>query len=941
MFECVAVSPYAESLALAVKQYSERLSDRAHRLWAKTGDSGNFLSLPQHLFDAGCVAACLWDEWASTQLKAFLSSRMGITETDARTVCVWLAAVHDIGKATRSFQAQIRFRDGADLILESLAEAGLDTTFDDLEGNAWFPHALASRIILFDWLHERSVPNGISHRLATVVDAHHGVPSMPSARRRASDILSEYPEEWLSVQREILDEVARWTGIRPILKKLSNLDAPTVVALTGLVIQADWVSSNQRGFRVGVLEDQVERLNHGMRDVELTKPWRMRDLSSDASQAFSQSFDWPEDFTPRSVQKHAFDAASKWTKPGLMIIEAPTGEGKTEAGLVAAQLLAKRTGAQGVAVAAPTMATANGLFDRVVNWAQRSAGNSEPQSLYLAHSKNRLSKGYEDLLFREIAVDSDSDGSVTAGHWYQSPKKGLLSNFVVGTIDQMLMMVLQMKHSMLRHVSLAGKVVIIDEVHSFDAYMSEYLHMLLTWFAQYRVPVILMSATLPLKKKQELIDAYRWGKGPAGNVHSTGYPLITLADESGVEEIAVPPQKDQIPISFELIPDELEFSVELLESKLSEGGCALVICNTIQRAQEAYKTIDTVFPGSVELHHSGFIASERVLKEEKLLQDLGAKSHRGEGRPELKIVVATQVAEQSLDIDADLLITDIAPIDLFIQRTGRIHRHVRPESDRPMSVRKPQVFIRGVKSSGDSPEFDPGTAFIYGEKLLISTLALFKDYGYSGVFNRPADIAPWVQTVYSRTQVEPEWNAAWELATADFETEKSEKQRKAMGYRFPVPFAANNIDALFTRLIDKSVEGKRGSAAEDEALGLAQVRDADQSIEVIVIRDSEYGYTPWNGEVDVAYSDFDELSWPVAREVAASTVRLPSKVGRFDSDFQEVIDDLERQTPESWASHSLLRGQVALRFDSHGNASAGRWKFHYSSETGLETAQVE
>ena len=295
-----------------------------------------------------------------------------------------------------------------------------------------------------------------------------------------------------------------------------------------------------------------------------------------------------------------------------------------------------------------------------MNWARNTTETGAVSSLYLAHSKNQLSKPFRDLRFRDINEDADdpsTNGEVVASSWMSGRRRGLLSNIVVGTVDQVLMLALRQRYSMLRHAALAGKIIIFDEIHSYGAYTSDYLATTLEWLAHYGATVIMMSATLPSAEREKLIEAYT-GNSVDGN--SDAYPLITVASENSLRYVTPEQSPTNLEARIAIIDDAITALEELLEQLLIDGGVALVICNTIARAQEVYSTLIAAYPGEVELHHAGFMAWQRSEKEDQLRQELGPDSHRGEGRPWRKIVVATQVAEQSLDIDADVLVTDLA-----------------------------------------------------------------------------------------------------------------------------------------------------------------------------------------------------------------------------------------------------------------------------------------
>lgn len=925
-------------------------SRAARALWAKSGDDREretgeepWLALPQHMADSAGVAGLLWDLWTPVSVRARLCAGTGLSEADARGLLSWLAAVHDVGKATLSFQLQLDARAGFEHFSERLREGGLPTTPTVHERMLErLPHGLASQVIVQSWLRARGVRPGIARPLSGVLDAHHGAPSRRGLRGPATTALTQDTTPWREVREELLDHAAALTGIDTVLPRLGGrLVASDQTLLTALVIMADWIASNADAFPLtedGMAEARAEE---GFATIGLTAPWEpsppVEDGTLDAH--LRDRFDWPDEYVSRPVQQVVAHACHELDGPGLMIVEAPTGEGKTEAALLAAELLGAASGSGGVLVAAPTMATADGLFTRVLDWMRR-AGDTQVTSMFLAHSKNLLNADFDRLRFRGVSAEPETargaeqatGGEVIASQWLTGRKKGVLSTVCVATVDQVLLMALQARHSMLRHLGLAGKVVVIDEVHAYDAYMSEYLGTALAWLARYRVPVVLLSATLPRATKRDLLQAYRQevedGDPPE---LSTVYPLVTTVGPHGVREHPVTSRGRDLQATLEIIEDATTPLVSRLVEETAEGGCALVICNTVRRAQETYFALKDAFPGEVELHHAAFLASARVAKESALRRALGPDAHRGAGRPHRRIVVATQVAEQSLDIDVDLLVTDIAPVDLVIQRIGRLHRHPRPAGDRPERLRAPRVLLRGVLSQ-EPPEFDGGTTAVYDPAILLATLAALQEGALVTGFTRPDDIAPLVQRVYGEQPPIPDtWREAWRSAHADRAASMERSRRRSATYRIPVPARSTTLDELFT-VQDSDVHTLPG-----EAQGLAQVRDSDPTVEVIPIRLGDHGgYRPLTGTSTAEeWSPDAPPSGEVARDLAAATVRLPAFLTRFDRRLDQVLDQLERTTPVGWQQSALLRGQLALPLAADGTVGLAGRVLRYDEELGL------
>ncbi|AHU90144.1 CRISPR-associated protein [Trueperella pyogenes] len=925
------------------------LSPQAHSLWAKSGNEDAYLRLTQHLIDTACVAEWLWDNWVSDSLKRTLAAIWKLDEQDVRQLYIFFAGVHDVGKASVSFQRIVEQRPDSYYLLRPIEEVGLSLDWPRGEGpDIKFPHGLASAIFLRKWMLSHGVEKGIVFSLISVVDAHHGFTSDLVLFKNRLEALEGRECRFDDVAMEMLESMASLTGVGEALSKLKK--KPVVGALqlmTGLLIMADWIASNENVFPYDVIAPQPERVTDGMALINLPSPWTPVDPPVNVQELFNRTFGWEGSEQARPIQSAAVETAQSAVGPMLMIIEAPTGEGKTEAGLAAAHVLGQKSGAQGVYVAAPTMATANGLFERVVDWARHSSRGGSVASMYLAHSKNRLSEQFQRLRFgarKEDATSltrgSDSEenmGGLVAHQWLSGSRKGLLSDFVVGTVDQVLMMALKVRFSMLRHVALAGKVILIDEVHAYDAYMSQYLYRVLQWCARYGMSVILMSATLPPAQRKKLAAAYgsalmRESQAAAEALDVSSYPLVSVVDGNGVRAISVPPRPDDAQITVRRIDDALGTLRSTLGELLDDGGVALIICNTIRRAQEAYRELSTAFPGEVELHHAAFIASERSAKEDVLRERLGPRSRRGAGRPWRQIIVATQVAEQSLDIDADMLITDIAPVDLIIQRAGRIHRHERPLDDRPVKLRKPMIFVRGVCDEGGVPKFDSGTEFIYGEAILLSTMAHLPE-----VIGRPSDVPELVRCVYAAEPCIPEgWQDRWNAAVSNDAKERECSIDRAKKFLFPCLVEASDLQNLFDIVHDDS----RGLAGEEA--GSAQVRDTEFSVEVIAVQDTDYGYHPFgDGEDGLEILQGVEPTYQQARTLAGSSLRLPVRMTKQDSDFKSVISELEAQTPAEWSNSALLRGQVALRFDQSGRANVGRFHLNYDREVGLVVTDEE
>ncbi|MDR0424715.1 MAG: CRISPR-associated helicase Cas3', partial [Clostridiales Family XIII bacterium] len=751
----------------------EKLPAQAKRMWAKTPGGGfgrstparesdTMLPLYVHMGDSAEVATKLWETWVPDGVKALIHPDQAL----AHRLFRFLAAVHDIGKATPAFQLKSEF----------LAE-GIGLTMPFISKPSEIPHGLAGHWILCE--------QGFNKSVAVVVGGHHGIPPTASELERVSAYTKHTGagmSEWREVQDALLQYACRLAGMAEHDLKQAKFELHVQALLTGLVIMTDWLASDESRFSylpyppVYTQAPSSRRAADAWESLGLPPYWSAAGLPDDIGSLFQARFGIE---TPRPLQLEAIRALSETEAPGIIVIEAPMGIGKTETALVAAEILAERTGRGGAFVGLPTMATSDAMFGRVKRWVDALASDADTDySMFLAHGKSTLNDEYQGLI-AELRVGDSGEESAVANEWLQGRKKGVLADFVVGTVDQLLFMALKTRHVVLRHLALANKVVIIDECHAYDAYMNCYLERALEWLGKYRTPVILLSATLPETTRRKLIDAYmgpspRPGQGAppcsenpaASGAHpplahkwaqpaspaakplwasNRAYPLITYSDGGEIRQAAVPQSGRVTEVSFEHLPDSA--LPDKLHSLLSGGGCAGIICNTVDRAQQTVQILKDHFAGTgtdIELIHARFVGADRMQKEKKLRGRLGPQSRTEDGsRPQRFIVVGTQVLEQSLDIDFDLLVSDIAPMDLLLQRVGRLHRHDRT---RPEKLSKAMCFVTGIEDAAGW-QFASAIEMVYSRYMLLNTLLLLPTA--PDCVTLPDDISPLVQKAYT------------------------------------------------------------------------------------------------------------------------------------------------------------------------------------------------
>jgi CRISPR-associated endonuclease/helicase Cas3 len=947
------------------------LSVEARAVWAKHDvATDGWLPLWRHMADSAAVARMLWDRWLPEAVRRRAGEVLPGGEVDARLLAVWLAGVHDIGKATPAFACQV------DVLADRMRAVGLEMPYRREMGQdrRMAPHGLAGQLLLQEWLEERwGWPGRATGQFAVVVGGHHGVPPDHAqvGDLDAHPALLRTPgpsrERWRRVQEELLEACAYEFGVRERLGAWQRVKLPQTVQvlLSALVIVADWIASNADLFPYGgQASPNRDRVASAWAGLNLPEPWRPKPPQGSGAELFGARFSLPSGAELRPVQEAAVRMAREMPEPGLLIVEAPMGEGKTEAALAAAEVLAARSGAGGVFFALPTMATSNAMFPRLLGWLARlPAGEGERLSVLLAHSKAALNEDFAQLRSaswqRIAAVEVDgaqelprpgreeraAPAELVAHQWLAGRKKGMLSSFVAGTVDQLLFAGLKSRHLALRHLALAGKVVVIDEVHAYDTYMNSYLDRVLAWLGEYRVPVVVLSATLPAARRLELAQAYA---GPGGQDEAfapvgaaAGYPLLT-AVAPGRPPLQEQPEASgrRSRVRVGALSDDLAVLADRLANELSGGGCALVVRNTVNRVLETAKALrDRFGPEEVTVAHARFIDVDRAAKDKGLLERFGPPERSGAHRPVRHVVVASQVAEQSLDVDFDLLVTDLAPVDLLLQRMGRLHRHGR--GGRPERLREPLCLITGVTGwEKVPPEPVRGSVAVYGQYALLRSLAVLalpQEGGYR-VVELPRDISALVQQAYSDGPLGPAgWAEAMDQALRKHEDIKEAKAKAADTFR--IGAAARPGRSLMGWLA-----GGAGDA-DDTRAGRAQVRDAPESLEVIVVEERDDGSlatVSWAGE------DRGGLPLPThavpaakaAKAAAACMLRLPAQMAR-PYVIDRVIADLEQFCFPNWqVKESLwLSGELILPIRPGCQTSVAGFRLSYTRDDGLEVSR--
>lgn len=983
------------------------LSETALSIWAKTNfwhsdppeDVGKqWLPLAVHMADSGEVAELIWDKYLSPRQQKLLVEPLarvqGIKEPSRKALALLklIVGAHDIGKCSPMFLTQNTelyeriFKNGDDSLTKYQRA-------EELRGDN--PHSWIGEIAFERWLESRWNPGKAEKRyvcatakqLGSIIGAHHGRPvSLPRHDDMADPnlpLVINGDKTWKRTRRELLDWWMNWTDSQKIICQCEGLVFPTTwqSMVAGITVMADWIASNQELFplvdwydlypeRLLSPEYHRQRTKAAWEKLHLPPSWQPEMLSQDPDELLQTLFALGADAHARPAQVAAVEAAGKMALPGMMIIEEVMGAGKTEAALMAATILAKRAGTSGVLVALPTKATTDAMFTRVLEWAQTSAKSGF--SLKLQHGNAALNSVYKKIQYGRIAsagnavspgqsssmgIDEESGHSrqpAVVHRWF-SKKSALLASLVVCTVDHLLFSALRTKHVSLRHLGISDKVIIIDEVHSYDVYTSQFLKRTVQWLGAFGVPVIALSATLTRRAREELFAAYKKGQelkqaakekdkvfepfddlvfaakrklqsagngtaaAPAKEEESDSssqspiYPALSYSDVQGVKVRPLPVLATK-EIEVEHWKDGAGLVADL-QTRLQNGGCALVVRNTVANAQESYETLRAEFGEDVRLVHSRFTQQDRQDNDEWLVRTFGkpGKSRR----PKRAIVVGTQVVEQSLDIDFDVLYSDLAPIDLLFQRMGRVHRHER--DIRPLPVAQPRCILMGVPGKQDSkPQVDPGSSYVYDEDVLLRTAAYVLDKeGKGEVWRIPEDIGTAVAAVYEESVVTP---GLWSDTLQRTRKNKEDKAHsKTEGAAIGLLAPPRNTDTA--SLIDWL--GGNNPDGDPDEMGIVGVRDGDSGVEVLLVEQQGEGIAaiPTDRHPEYREIDLQELPSGALRErlvrslVSIPSARLRVKGRGLEEAVDEFVHELEKETRDlgvNWEKDFMLRGQLVV-----------------------------
>lgn len=887
-----------------------------YRYWGKAEKDGKrHHLLPYHCLD---VAAVGWTLFApEKQLCQRLASQLNIPPEFLQSWFAFFLCEHDIGKFAVVFQGLVPGL-SADLV-EPNTRKKYTERHDSLGYCLWNDEGgLRDRLETENtWFSQRFNTRQLKWTLDVwmqIVTGHHGIPPKTSRLYLSNHFDSQDIEAaWqylldvsrLFITTDIVDVLAD----KEFCKRLKNVSW----ILAGIVVLADWLGSSCK-------PDEFCQ-----QEIALDDYWRNHALPF-AAQAVEYVQLTPSLVAPYLNTHHLFNFITvltplqQWSENvelasgnQLFILEDVTGAGKTEAALTLTHRLMADGLADGLYVALPTMATSNAMYERLGKAYRRLYVDDAVPSLVLAHGARHLSDAFRKSLSlpehadsqRRYDRDDETIEAVCSAWLADSRKKALLAEVGVGTLDQALLAVLPARHQSLRCLGLARKLLIIDEVHSFDPYMNKLLQTLLEYHAAQGGSVILLSATLPLDMRNQYLQAFSKGAGTEAPLlkEMKQYPLAThFPAPEQIETPLATRREVERTVKVKLLHDANDV-LEQISKAVEQGKCVCWVRNTVGDAIKTYRLLarqEWLDKERLSLFHSRFAMIDRQRIESETLSFFGKNSTAEMRRG--RVLIATQVVEQSLDLDFDLMISDLAPIDLIIQRMGREHRHIRDafgnrlETEGAVDLREAPVFYLFGPAASETPVENwlkvalPGTQKVYqnvGQLWLTQQLL-----GAAGKLSMPGDARGLIEGVYG------------EEAQDTIPASLQELSFKAIADAYAKSGVAR-MNAL------KLTKGYSRTSAEDsggwEEETKIPTRLGDDTVRVALVRA--------DGDVWWPYADDEHFAWDLSMVSVPRNAWLKAKEA-IPADVRSSLDTLKEEVKVlKWVELFPLTAELSNWYD--------------------------
>ena len=825
------------------------------------------ISIVDHSLNAAACAEILLKTYYFSALHT-LSQNLGLPIEDTLKFTVYLASLHDIGKIHPLFQgnyyAYENFSEQRKAELHDLFKTDRSTITD-------FRHEkhseeAAKRI----WQDLGFMDRRLRRLFSAVLGFHHE----GNNRKETEIIIPAQRKLYYELQTEFEQQMRSYFNVTfPSACQNHNIAGELI---RGIIILADWIASS------GVFDQiKTDNIFDHYHDAVAVAEENIRAIGLVRNQIkpVKEISDlYPFITEPHPMQKLVSEISLE-DKPGIIIMEDLPGAGKTEAGIMLAFRLKQIYEKAGVAMFLPTGATSNQSYMRMAEMLS-TVDNS---IIRLVHG---MAWTVEDA-----NILTSSSKTELGESFLKSSRESLLHPYVVGTVDQLEMAAMNKKYAVLRMLGLTEKVVIIDEIHAYDAYMRSILVTLVKWMSELDIPVIMLSATLTKKAKSTYLEAA--GVKISGTL-SDNYPLLTIGSRTaGVSEYACKSHTDkQYTIKTEKGMSDPEAIAKLAVQKVKNGGNIAVFLNSVKLAQYVYDAlISTGYKGILTLYHARYTVSDRKKKDDAALAMYSKKAKR----PESSIIICTQVCEQSLDVSFDYLITELCPIDLLIQRLGRL---LRFEHVSPKWVNKACPEVSVVTGTYGASKYGP-SKYVYPEYFLMETEKYIKDHP---VLKLPQMLRECIETVYREDLSDEKYI---EIVFGDNVKQAAAKRIVKTDPLTPGYYLAEMDSQIFSDDISNSNE---------EALS---TRFDSSSVRIILGTNGEYdAYVSMMNDRCREYSESRKI---IERMI---TIRVPS-------------DEIEESDRVKMFEKGHLAGCYYLLPDSTGNYSFCNKLLTYSFEKGL------